>query len=259
MKILVINMSSAVERMAFMSTQLQGLGLVFQRLEAVAAADLSDTTDAAYWDSWERPMKQTEKACLLSHKAAWEQVVQDDQPVLILEDDAVLADQLPAVLEALETREGIDHLTLEARGRRKLLAKDKQDILPGLALRRLYQDRSGAAAYVLWPNGAKHLLRDIETCAGLADAVICRGYVMNSFQIEPACALQLDRCVAHGVQPPIAPVSSIDAENRSVQKRTLKFKLRRVAAQLRMGLRALCVARRADRREVAVTARNFER
>lgn len=258
MDILVINLSTATDRMAVMEAQLARLGLTCTRIEAVTAAKAAGTRTPSYWDSWERPLMETERACLLSHITAWQTVADNGRPALILEDDAVLSNRVPELLAALKQTRDIEHLTLEVRKRRKLLGKASRSILPGLELRRLYQDRSGAAAYVLWPGGAQKLLQDTETCAGLADAVICRAYGMRSYQAEPACAVQMDRCAAYGLVPPIAPKSSIDAGVGTKDKGGAAFRLRRVAGQMRMARRAISAIGRAERRDVRLQPADFE-
>ena len=258
MDILVINLQSATERMTFMAAQLQRLGLAYERLDAISASDSAAQSRAPYWERWERPLKATEKACLLSHIAAWERIIATGRPTLVLEDDAMLSRRVPEVLAALENIQNAQHVTLEVRGRRKLVAKRASALVPGLVIRRLYQDRSGAAAYVLWPDGARYLLEDTRQTPGLADAVLCRAYGMTSYQVEPACALQLDRCASHGIATPFAPVSSIDAGAAVDRKPGPRFRARRIAAQLRMGLRALGQLGRADRREIDLKPDDFQ-
>ena len=257
MKALVINLQSATERMSAMAHQLRGLGLDFDRIEATNSDQAAMTLTAEYWQSWERPLKDTEKACLLSHIEAWEKVIAAHQPMLILEDDAVLSKHVPQLLEALRGRVDIDHLTLETRDRRKLLAHKAEPVTETLALRRLLQDRSGAAAYLLWPSGAQKLIAHTKRRAGLADAVICQAYDMASYQVEPACAVQQDRCALYGIATDYEPRSAIDAGQAAKEKKSLRFRLRRASAQLRMGLRQLAFAGRAEQRKVALNPADF--
>jgi len=254
MRILVINLDRATERLAFQQAQMQALGLSFTRLAAVDISSLPQDIDEAYWNGWERPMRPAERACLISHRRAWEEIAEGTEPVLVLEDDAVLSDKLPALLGSLEDRRDLDHVTLETRGRKKLLAKDDIGSLP---LRRLYQDRSGAAAYILWPSGAAKLLARSARHGAIADAVICAAYELASFQADPALAVQLDRCAHYGLPEPITTRSSISDVSSKREKPTLSFRLRRIKAQLRMGLRQLGNIIRAERRQVALRREDF--
>jgi len=243
--------------MGFMSQQMTAFGLSYQRLEAITPDSIKDTRDTQYWESWERPLKETEKACFLSHVAAWEVVAAGEEPVLILEDDVVLSAALPSVLVACSMLEDVDHLTLEVRKRKKIVSKRKRDLTQTHRILRLYQDRSGAAAYVLWPSGAKKLLRRAQMQAALADAMICKAYELNSYQAEPACGVQLDQAAAYALSIGTRTQSQIDAGAAAHQAKTARFKLRRIMAQLRMGFRALGHVAVAERREIALSPEDF--
>ena len=265
MDVIVINLAAATERMAFQKAQLDALGLPHERLAAIDAESAPGMKPDAYWNTWERPLKNVEKACLMSHRAAWAKVAASGKPALVLEDDAVLSVKAPALLDELARTKGIDLLTLEVRGRKKLVARDKSGSLAKLPIRRLYQDRTGAAAYVLWPSGAAKLLKRTEDKAGLADAVICVAYELQAYQADPALALQLDRCARYGIPEPIATRSSIDAPKPplapaggSGASPPLAFRIRRIWAQVRMGLRQLAKAPVAVRRDIVLDPADFD-
>ncbi len=263
MKILIINLDGEQERLKFQQQQMSGLGLKFQRLRAIEAKDLPAETIATQAQQWERPMRPSEVACLASHKTAWELAIRDNKPVLVLEDDALLSHKTPALLASLEKTPGLEHVTLEIRGRKKILAGTSLDIDKGLSLTRLYQDRTGAAAYIIWPEGAKKLLARSNRAAGLADAIIAAAYELSSWQVEPAAAMQLDQCEYYGVLGTIKTRTTIgtaahrkpDPENKLM---ALRFKARRIASQLRMGLRRLSTRYKAKRRFVTVEIADFQ-
>ncbi|WP_143708293.1 glycosyltransferase family 25 protein [Rhizobium sp. TH135] len=253
MKALVINLETAAERLVFQNLQLSHLGIAFDRLPAVdKSAD--EVADLPYWDTWERPLGRAERACLLSHQQAWQVVAAQDKPVLILEDDAILSQTLPALLVRLEGAAGIDFITLETRGRKKLLSRVPANDLP---LKRLYQDRTGAAAYILWPTGARKLLAASETSCGLADAIICACYSLKAFQAVPPLAFQSDRASAEQVKVPLQTNSSITHGAVVCKNRTWHQRLRRLTAQARMGLRQLQVWNRAERVLLSVRPEDF--
>lgn len=254
---LVINLARSTARMDFQRGQMAALGLGWRRIEAVTADEAAQARPETYWQRWERPMRPAERACLLSHVAAWERIAETGRPALILEDDAVLSRRVPAILMALEAMPEIDHVSLEVRKRRKLLGRTARPVVHGVVLRRLYQDRSGAAAYVLWPAGAAKLLVRAERGGALADALICKSYELESWQVEPASAIQLDRCEAYGIAAPIATTSTIDGAGKAACPAGAGYRLRRIAAQLRMGWRQLSLAFVAGRREVALDPGDF--
>ena len=258
MRCIVINLATAKQRMAFMSSQLEALSIPFQRIEAVTPSDLPDPKYKLNWNSWERPLKNTEKACFLSHLAAWEQVATDDHCALILEDDALLSHQTKTVFQHLATTGAFDRVTLEVRKRKKVVAKQKISSGPSHSLLRLYQDRSGAAAYILSPSGARKLVERSRKQTALADAMICKSYELKSFQIEPACAVQLDRASLYGIQSDFQTVSQIDiAQLGPKDKGGLHFRARRVTAQLRMAIRKLRYAHVSECREIELSSSDF--
>lgn len=234
MKALVINLAREATRMAFMEGQLTALGIPFERQEAITPDSLSPHCEDPYWSRWERPLRRTEMAAFASHRAAWEVVAAGSEPYLILEDDAVLMPKTSVFLDAIFEVSDAELVTLETRGRRKLIAHAPHSVAP---MHRLWQDRTGAAAYVLRPSGAKTILEKVAYAPGLADAVLCAAYEVYAWQAVPALACQLDRCEAEGITPPIETESAIGREPRPMASKSLAQILRRVGSQIRMGLR----------------------
>ena len=103
----VINLDRAPERLARISNQLQHLGLAFTRLPAVDARALTPEQrgaldEAAYRRKHGMTPVLGELGCYLSHVQAMRQFLASAADfALILEDDALLQDSLPAVLQGL--------------------------------------------------------------------------------------------------------------------------------------------------------------
>ena len=251
MKALVINLDKATERMAFQAAQLQSLGLEFARLPAVTPDTLVPPTSDPYWLGWQRPLREVEKAVMASHVAAWKMVADGQAPHLILEDDALLLPGTATFLALVEPLSDVDHISLETRGRAKLLGAAH----PAAPIARLWQDYTGAAAYVLWPSGARKLLAHATRAPGLADALICAAYDLASWQATPALALQLDQCAAYGIASPIPTQSSVLAQDKPSRagftlSQRAAFRTRRIAGQLQIAARRLSLLGRASRRQV---------
>lgn len=233
----ILNLDGRDRAMGYQAAQCAALGLEARRVRAVTPARLDPPGGDRWWSGWERPLRDTEKATLLSHRAAWAAIAAGGRPAVVLEDDAILSRGAGPLLAALPGAVGIDHVTLEARGRQKLLGRAHR----GLPLRRLWQDRSGAAAYVLWPDAARSMLARTEPGAGvpaLADAALCSAYGLRAWQAVPALAVQVDRAVESGLMPPWEAGSTIEAEPRP-EDRTPRQRWRRAAAQARMGTRRM--------------------
>lgn len=264
MRAIVINLVSASERMAFQKSQLEKLGIDYQRLEAFDGTNATALRPQDYWDTWQRPLRSSEKACFLSHRKAWEIVAASGEPMLVLEDDAILSRNTAAFLKQVEDAKHLDFVTLEVRGRKKLIAKLTTKREEDAPIRRLYQDRTGAAAYILYPSGAEKLLAKSERKCGLADAVIAAAYELRAYQADPALALQIDRCEYYGIEQPIVTQSSIGTTKPSntlskAGNRYIGFKIRRIMAQLRMGLRRIVKSPVAIRREIDLDKSGFDR
>lgn len=271
MRALIINLSAETERMAFQRAQMAMLGLDWERLEATTSDTLPVPLDDPHWQRWERPLRAVEAAVLVSHVRAWERIEARGEPHLVLEDDALLAAEAPAFLRAVESpgqgrahgsgggsggRDGgtdgraerFDHVGLETVGRKKLVGP----LHPRLPIRRLYQDRAGAGAYALWPAGARKLLARAAVRPGPVDAVISSTYELDSWHTDPALSLQLFLFVEHGMTPPIATQSSVHTKTQPRGHGI--YRLRRIASQLRMGLRYLSKVAVAERRDIPLSS-----
>jgi len=259
MNILIINLPRHTDRLAFQQRQMDQLGLHYQLVRAVDVNTVAEHTYQALCDTWERPMRKVEVCCYLSHQSAWEIVEQSGQPALILEDDALLSNQVPELLEALKGQ-ALDLVTLEVRGRKKVVSNERSAITGKLSLLNLYQDRTGAAGYVLYPSGARKLLNKAAAGRiGITDAFISSHYALNAFQVEPAAIIQLDMCEQYGVPATMQTTSSIGSVERPAAKHsTWRFQLRRIQSQLRMGWRILSVWHKAQRRFIALEASHFQ-
>jgi len=244
MKALVINLNRETQRLAFQTKQLTSLGLEFERIPAVVIQDKHDNDYQKYYKSWQRPLSISEVSCFFSHKKAWEVIITENQPMLILEDDAWLADNLPCILKELITLKNIDYVTLEITGakRKKLVAKKATSSFCAVDLLRLFQGRSGAGGYILWPSGAQQLIKQVNKGKiGLADKFINSCYSLRAYQIEPAVVIQLDQCQFYGINPPLEVKTTIVNKSKfsgSALDRML-FRLRRIIGEIKIGINFL--------------------
>ena len=232
-KALVINLDAAKERLEFQERQLSELQIPWRRVQAINAEEVDESLP--FWSTWERPLRKTEIACLTSHQKTWEEVATGKDPVLILEDDVILHKTTTDFLTQVETicdPAKIDHITLEVRGRKKFLHREG---FSTPSIRKMHQDRTGAAAYVLFPSGATKLINETKQRCGLADAVIANFQNLKSWQAWPGLAMQSDQCKNYGFDPPINPSSWIDAHHKSHTK-TMPQRIRRLRFQLRLAV-----------------------
>ena len=269
MKILLINLPSSVERLHFQQEQFKSLDLKFEVLPAISVADISEQQYQEQAFGWERPLRKVELACFLSHKSAWEKVLEYNEPCLILEDDAILAKQSQSILSEIVQRnfQDIDLINLEVRSRKKIISKEAKLSLvnESFKLFELYQDRTGAAGYILYPSGAKKLLNRLEkSTPAIADGFICASYELQGVQIEPAVIIQQDQMQAYGLIDDLQFNSTIGrsehhkAVYRNVAEK-IAFKQRRIWGQVLMAMRFLQVLFKSNKRFIHLNKDDFKK
>jgi glycosyl transferase family 25 len=184
-----------------------------------------------------------------------------NEPALIIEDDALLSSEVPRLLKELENYNHTDIVNLEVRSRKKFVSKHGDKVNNHSKIYRLYQDRTGAAGYILWPSGAEKLLQcEYNKGIALADAHITACHSLDAYQIEPAAIVQLDQCNLYKINIESGNLEVLSKSNISSQyvpKGSVKFKLRRIMAQIKIGLRVLMVILKTRRRYIKVNSSDF--
>jgi len=258
-QIFVINLPDAIERRQFQNDQLNKLGLEYKILDATSADDLSEATYKKHYFDWQRPLRKTEIACYYSHRSAWDKVILSGEPALILEDDAILSIFLPELLDNLNKIKSTDLINLENRGRKKFVSRSYVDIVCNSKLLRLFQDRTGAAGYILWPSGAHKLIQlEKNSGIGLADAHITSCYALKAYQVEPSPIIQLDQCEEYGVINSYTEVilkSTVSSSQNN--KGSAYFIIKRLFYQLKLALRQLFILTKSQRRNISIRNSDF--
>jgi glycosyl transferase family 25 len=259
MQAFVINLKKELNRREFQKAQLTKLGLTYNIVEAISTNDIENQTYKKHHHDWVRPLRRPELACYFSHKEIWKKIINSNEPALVLEDDALLSRHTKPLLDSLFSLTDVDLVNLEVRMRKKFLSRKKIKINNHFELLRLYQDRTGAAAYVLFPSGAKKLLEcEYKKGVAIADAHITGCSGMKSYQVEPAAAVQLDICDLYKIDCKgldQAANSSISIHKRD--KGGIKFKLKRAVSQIRLGIRQVFLILISTRRYVKINKNEF--
>jgi len=258
-QIFVINLSSATERNMLQKNQLTELGLKYNILNAISAEDISKDTYKKHYHDWQRPLSKNEVACYFSHRSAWSRVIKSKKPALILEDDAILSIFLPELLDCLNKIKNTDLINLENRSRKKFVSRSYLDIVCNSKLLRLYQDRTGAAGYILWPSGAKKLIQfEINNGIGLADAQITSCHSIKAFQVEPSPIIQLDQCIDYGIENSYTKVitKSTVSSNQNY-KGGIYFIIKRLLHQIKLAFRQLYILTKSQRRYIEIKKSDF--
>jgi glycosyl transferase family 25 len=258
-QIFVINLPSAIERRKLQKDQLDKLGLEYKILDATSVEDINEATYKKHYFDWQRPLRKAEVACYYSHRSAWDKVIKNRKPALILEDDAILSRFLPKLLDNLNEIKNADLITLENRSRKKFVSRSHLDIDCNSKLLRLYQDRTGAAGYILWPSGAHKLIQfEKNSGIGLADAHITACHALKVYQVEPSPIIQLDQCKEYGISNTYTHTVSKSTVNVGDKyKASIYFMIKRALYQLKLALRQLFILTKSQRRYIKIRNSDF--
>lgn len=108
MKVFVLNLDRDRERLEAVDKQLRRLGVEYERIPAVYGKSLSTAEKNSkvnrfrWWCAVGRPITDGELGCALSHATAYRKIVKEELPMAcVLEDDVVLDDRIPLVLNGL--------------------------------------------------------------------------------------------------------------------------------------------------------------
>ena len=127
-RIFVINLARSKARLAAMAAALEKQGLSFERVDAVDGATLEDSVVASVAPpelirkTYHRPLSKSEVACALSHRKAWQQIIDQDLDFgIVLEDDALPEENFSATVELIRQlpKGSWDFLKLYALTRRE--------------------------------------------------------------------------------------------------------------------------------------------
>ncbi|MFM2074271.1 MAG: hypothetical protein RJB34_576 [Pseudomonadota bacterium] len=239
----IISLASAEHRRAFQEAQAQRLGFEPVWFAAVGVNEISDAFFLQHAFQWERALKKTEVACFMSHLNIWRTIAAGDSPAVVLEDDVILGGQWFENIRSLAQHAQADCICLEAWGK-KILGVPQ--MVGHLKLQQLHLNSAGAAAYLLWPSGARRLLSKYEQQGvALADAFINQTRGWNFLQLVPANALQMNVASEYGL-PEYAHSASLIAREMHVSAKPptitllVAMKWRRFKGELNKACLRLC-------------------
>jgi glycosyl transferase family 25 len=203
MQTYVINLAKATERMEHMAALLQGMGVSFERFDALdpERAERHSLFGQIRPLRVKRSWAPGEIACLLSHYEVWRLIA--DGPHLygvVLEDDVLLQPGLKDIIDGTLTLPAdadvvkieTDAQSIVALSRRVLQAGD------GLVYRRLMSMHGGTGGYILSREAAKFLVTAPEVASSFdmpVDDVLfvpthAIGRRLRVYQAVPALAIQ---------------------------------------------------------------------
>ncbi len=260
MKIYIINLKSATKRKEFQQQQCQTLGLNnYEFFNALTPKSISEAIYQKYYYDWQRPLRKAEVACYLSHQTLWKKIIKDNQPALILEDDILLAKNTAQLLKEFDEQTDFELINLENFMRKKYISKHSKKIKnTNYSIYRLYLDKAGAAAYVLYPNGAKKLIQcEQKQGIALADAHIHNCHQLKSYQVEPTPAIQMMFAKYYDIEKHADNISISSINHQNKPKSNINFKIKRIIAQLKLGLYQISIRKKSNKRYITLNNKDF--
>lgn len=180
----VISLPEAAHRRERLTARLEELGFPYEIFDGIDGRKMDvrahpDYDLARRQRCFGRDLLGGELGCSLSHRGVLERIIEEDIPyALVLEDDAILEDSLPHVIEALMQHHPLPDLV-------RFISKDKvynarqkhiANLTPDHTLVRLQGTPGGAYAYFISRQGAQKLLKHMQKIYLPVDTVMGYGW-----------------------------------------------------------------------------------
>lgn len=225
MKVYLINLDRAEDRLLAMSKAFAEAGVEFTRIPAIDGKQLSDekissvVSEESYWGR----LTPGEVGCFLSHRLCWQAIAEGDQPFgAVFEDDMLLGTRAGEVLSTISWMPNdADIVKLETAGSRIYLDKVVETQTGGCSIQRLRSSHYCAGGYILSRGAARRLLDDSQTFSEPVDDVLfsLRSVAAGNFvmyQIVPAICMQRSRNMSNPADAMLP--SSIEGRERKTMK-----------------------------------------
>jgi glycosyl transferase family 25 len=231
MKLYVINLDRAPERMARIGGLLDGLGINFERVAAVDGRTLPPPPAGAASDVW--ALTRSEIGLIRSHQKCWDLFEQSGHPhCVILEDDVHFGSDFAAFMTGgAELPDEFDLIKIEATPFKIWLDQySKLPVIGNRKLMRLASTHMGAAGYVLSRAGlerVRHLLREFNEHP--IDVVLFGppAKALTTYQLTPSLVIQ-DNALKNTSPHHIGLAGTVD-RGRKPKVRGMKKVLREIA------------------------------
>ncbi|WP_305845561.1 glycosyltransferase family 25 protein [Photobacterium kishitanii] len=211
--IYVINMASSTIRKENITKQLHSLDLNFSIFNAVNGKESDHPLFAMYDDSLSqtyrgKSLSKGQLGCYASHYLLWQKCVELNQPIIILEDDALIypkpfmdiINNMPLLTKKYECIRLFDN-------KRSNFFKLKQMILPHTSIYKFSKGHMSTTGYLLTLAGAKKLLKYSNKWYMAVDIYMDRFWVnqLECYGTVPACLTNdpaFDSDIGYGKRAP---------------------------------------------------------
>jgi len=181
MRIILINLARAPERLQKMQEQFAAQGLGFERLEATDGRLLTEQDRARVDNDARRhftpyPLSDNEIGCWLSHWRAINDIAESNFGMgAIVEDDVAFSADFAATLKAIEScNVPFDLIDLHRKLRKKEIFIPCHTLFPGMRLGRVGHSHMGALGYVISREGARKFVAYVSCFVHAVDKELHR-------------------------------------------------------------------------------------
>jgi glycosyl transferase, family 25 len=194
-----INLASDVARRQTMEAQLERLGLLYARQEAVLGAAIPQEIASHFYDKNSNltcSLRKGEVGCFASHLLVSQRIFTGEwpEPVLVLEDDQIAPEDVVELIEEILTKLPADWDIVRLSDNLKCAYFVDKPLRGGRSLVRYSKIPRGAGAYLINRSGAEKLLR-------LRPADL-------SFDVELVHCWNIDLSTYGVAPPPFRPAST---------------------------------------------------
>ncbi len=224
-KVFVINLKRSVDRNEYISNQFKQLNLKFEIFEAIDGINnnhylLKKYNDVERFRIKGKSLRRSQLGCYASHYLLWEKCVTMNQPIIILENDALIDfDNFVKFYNLVKANDLNNYecirLFQNQHKKHRYIEVEKKN---GLSIIKYLKGSIGAVGYYLTPAGAKKFLNDSTEWILTVDVFMDRFWSHN---VE--CYGVLPKCLGHSRA---LLGTTLDDKSENV-KRTLKVKIMR--------------------------------
>ena len=179
LEIIVISLERATERRAAIRKRLEALDLEFEIFDARNGDQgyqehFKDINTFTFQIHSRRECLPGEIGCYASHMEVWRRCVQNNRPVVVLEDDAQLTDWLPEALSVAERLiDACGFIRLEANKQSSFPRRyDSVGSMGAFEVNYISRITVSTTGYVISPSAAQRFLSNSETMLATVDRFI---------------------------------------------------------------------------------------
>lgn len=228
--IFVINLLKSIERKNFIGQQFsqlekENIKINYQFFPAINGKENADFYLFKKYNAQKRfqrkgnYMNLSQLGCFASHYLLWEKCIELNQPIIILEDDAIIKSNFSDVYHFISTQTEFEFLWLSCPAPARQTQKNKiiRTINENCRIHQFYTGWGNTTAYYITPKAAQKLLHYTSEWVYEVDITMERYWEnkLNYLGVQPFC-----------IQPNFELESNIPVD-KGRKERTLMIKLKR--------------------------------